>query len=68
MHRRNVFEFRCIVGKQESKACLYMCGAGGDAHIVGVFCIPPHRTDGNVTAFPRKPNFIGVIPKCRKSI
>jgi hypothetical protein len=45
-----------------------MCGVVGDAHIVGVFCIPPHRTERNGAASPRKPNFIGVIPKFRKSI
>jgi hypothetical protein len=45
-----------------------MCGAGGDVQIVEAFCIPPHRTEGNVAASPRKPNFIGVIQKCRKSI
>jgi len=56
------------VGKQGSKAYLCMCGVVGDAHIVGAFCFSPHRTDGNFTASPRKPNFIGVIPKCRKSI
>jgi hypothetical protein len=68
MHYRNVFVLQCIAVKQKNKTCLYMCGVGGDAHIVGSFCIQQHSTEGNVAASPKKPNFIGVIPKCIKSI
>jgi hypothetical protein len=56
------------MGKEERKACLYMCGVGGDIHIAGAFCIPPHKKDENIAASPRKPSFISVFPKCRKSI
>jgi hypothetical protein len=45
-----------------------VCGVVGDAHIVGAVCISPHRTERNITTSPMKPNFIGVNPKCRKSI
>ena len=66
MHRRKVFVLQCILGKQESKACLYVRGVGGDAHVVGAFCIPPHSTGGNVAASPRKPSFIGAFPEMQK--